>query len=167
MLSTDSASELDVLWHNGDTLGVDGAQVGVLKQSNQVGLTSLLEGHDGRALESEVSLEILGDFTDETLEGQLSDQKLGALLVSSDFTQGDSSGPVSVWFLHTTSGGCTFACGLGGQLFPGGFPTSGFSGSLLCSCHLDDRMISSSCASASISVVVAIYFIGRRNIDRA
>ena len=41
--STDTASELDILWHNGDTLGVDGTQVGVLKQSNEVSLTGLLK----------------------------------------------------------------------------------------------------------------------------
>ena len=42
-LSTDTASKLDILWHNGDTLGVDGTQVGVLKQSNEVSLTGLLK----------------------------------------------------------------------------------------------------------------------------
>ena len=42
-LSSDSPGELDVLWHDGHTLGVDGAQVGVLKQSNQVCLTGLLK----------------------------------------------------------------------------------------------------------------------------
>ena len=62
-LSTDSSGQLDVLGHDGDTLGMDGTQVGVLKQTNQVSLTSLLEGHDSRGLESEVSLEILGNFS--------------------------------------------------------------------------------------------------------
>ena len=33
-LSTDTAGQLDVLGHDGHTLGVDGAQVGVLKQTN-------------------------------------------------------------------------------------------------------------------------------------
>ena len=32
-LSTDAVSQLDVLGHDGDTLGVDGAQVGVLEQT--------------------------------------------------------------------------------------------------------------------------------------
>ena len=66
--TTDAAGELDILGHDGDTLGVDGAQVGVLEQSNQVSLASLLQGHDGRALESEIGLEVLGDFTYKTLE---------------------------------------------------------------------------------------------------
>ena len=42
-LSSDSSGQLDVLWHNGDTLGVDGAQIGVLKQTNEISLTSLLK----------------------------------------------------------------------------------------------------------------------------
>jgi len=37
-LSTDTAGELDVLGHDGDTLGVDGAQVGVFEESYEVGL---------------------------------------------------------------------------------------------------------------------------------
>merc|ERR1711881_215277 len=51
-LSTDTASQLDVLGHDGDTLGVDGAEVSVLKQTNQVSLACLLKGHDGRPLVS-------------------------------------------------------------------------------------------------------------------
>ena len=41
-LSPDPPGQLDVLWHDGHTLGVDGAEVGVLEQSDQVGLTGLL-----------------------------------------------------------------------------------------------------------------------------
>ena len=77
--SADTAGQLDVLGHDGDTLGVDGAQVGVLEETDKVGLAGLLEGHDGRGLESEISLEVLGDFTDKTLEGQLADEELGRL----------------------------------------------------------------------------------------
>ena len=41
-LSADSPSELDVLGHDCDPLGMDGAEVGVLEQSDQIGLASLL-----------------------------------------------------------------------------------------------------------------------------
>ena len=41
------AGQLDVLGHDGDALGVDGAQVGVLKQTHQVGLAGLLQGERG------------------------------------------------------------------------------------------------------------------------
>ena len=136
-LPTNTAGKLDVLWHDGDTLGVDGAQVGVLKETNQVGLASLLECHHGGALESQVSLEVLGDFTDKTLEGQFPDEKLGALLVPSDFSQSNGSWPVSVRFLNSSGGRCALASGLGGQLFPGGLASGRLSSCLLCSCHLD------------------------------
>lgn len=45
-----------------DALGVDGGQVGVLEERDEVGLGSLLEGHDGGRLEPQVGLEVLGDF---------------------------------------------------------------------------------------------------------
>jgi hypothetical protein len=67
---------LQVLWLDGDSLGVDGGQVGVLEEGDEVSLGSLLEGHDGGRLESKISLEILGDFSDKTLEGELSDEEL-------------------------------------------------------------------------------------------
>jgi hypothetical protein len=35
--STDSSGQLDVLWHDGDPLGVDGAQVGIFEETDQVG----------------------------------------------------------------------------------------------------------------------------------
>ena len=123
-LSTDTAGELDILGHDGDTLGVDSAQVGVLKQTNKVSLGCLLESHDGRGLESQIGLEVLGDFTDQTLEGQLPDQKLGALLVTTDFSQSDGSGPVSVGLLDSSSGRGALTSGLGGQLLPWGLASS-------------------------------------------
>ena len=45
-LATDAPGQLDVLGHDGDPLGVDGAQVGVLKQTDEVSLASLLQSHD-------------------------------------------------------------------------------------------------------------------------
>ena len=99
-LTTDAASQLDVLGHDGDTLGVNGSQVGVLKQTNKVCLSSLLESQDSRGLEPQVSLEVLGDLTHQPLERQLADQQLGGLLVLPDLTQGDGSRPVSVRLQH-------------------------------------------------------------------
>ena len=58
-LSSESSSELQVLGLDGDSLGVDGGQVGVLEQGDEVGLGCLLEGEDGGALEVNVSAVIL------------------------------------------------------------------------------------------------------------
>ena len=86
-LSADAAGQLDVLRHDGDTLGVDSAQVGVFEETDQVGLASLLKGHDSRALEAEIGLEVLGDFTDKALEGQLADEELLSLIHISEPTR--------------------------------------------------------------------------------
>lgn len=90
-LTTEAARELDVLALDGDTLGVDGAEVGVLEEGDEVGLNGLLERTDGGALEAEVALEVLGDLTDETLEGELADEELGRLLVAADLTESDGT----------------------------------------------------------------------------
>ncbi len=90
-LATKTARKLDVLALDGDTLGVDGAQVGVLEEGDEVCLDGLLQSTDGGALEAEVALEVLGDLTDETLEGELADEELGRLLVAADLTESDGT----------------------------------------------------------------------------
>jgi len=101
-LSADTASKLDILWHNSDTLGVNGAQIGVLEESNQISLTGLLESTNGSRLEPQVSFEVLSNFSHKTLEGQLPDEELSGLLVSPDLTESDSSWPVSVGLLDSS-----------------------------------------------------------------
>ena len=133
--ATDTAGQLDVLGHDGDTLGVDGAQVGVLEQTDEVSLAGLLESHDSRGLESQVSLEVLGDLSHQTLEGQLADEELSGLLVSPDLTESHSSGPVSVGLLDSSGGGGGLPSGLGGQLLPGSLSSGGLTGGLLGSGH--------------------------------
>lgn len=76
---------------NCDTLGVDGAQVGILEERDEVCLNGLLESTDGGRLKSEVGLEVLGDLSNKTLERKLSDEELGRLLVTTDLTEGDGS----------------------------------------------------------------------------
>jgi hypothetical protein len=55
---------------------VDSAEVGVFKESNKVRLGSLLKGKDGTALKAKVSLVVLSDLTDKSLEWEFSDKKL-------------------------------------------------------------------------------------------
>ncbi len=100
--STNAASELDVLGHDGDALGVDGAEIGVLEQADEVGLRGLLEGHDGRGLEPQIGLEVLSDLTDQTLEWQLADEQLRALLVAADLTESNGSGTITMRLLDAT-----------------------------------------------------------------
>ena len=103
-LTTDSAGELHVLGHDGDSLGVDGAEVGVLEETDHVSLRGLLESEDGAGLETELVSVLRGDLTDESLEGELSDEELGALLETSDLTESDGTGSESVRFLDTVGG---------------------------------------------------------------
>ena len=75
---------MHVLHLNGDALGVDGAQVGVLEKIHQVGLGGLLQGQQSGALHAQVGLEVLGDLAHQALEGQLADEQLRGLLVAAD-----------------------------------------------------------------------------------
>ena len=136
-LSTDAAGKLDVLGHDGDSLGVDGTQVGVFKETNKVSLGGLLKGHDGRRLEAKVGLEILGNFTNQTLERQLPDQQFGGFLVTTDLTKSYGTRPVTMGFLYSSCSRSRLAGSLGGQLLSWGLATSGFTGSLLCTSHGD------------------------------
>lgn len=124
-LATETAGKLDVLALDGDTLGVDGAQVGVLEERDEVSLNRLLESADGRALEAKVALEVLCDLTNETLERKLANQELGRLLVSSDLTESDSTWLITMWLLDTTSRWCRLASCLGGELLTWCLATSG------------------------------------------
>jgi histone H3 len=67
-LTSEATSELDVLRLDGNTLGVDGAKVGVLEEGDEVRLDGLLESTDGGRLESEIRLEVLGNLTDLFVE---------------------------------------------------------------------------------------------------
>ena len=71
----------------GDTLGMDGAQVGILEEPNQISLACFLKGANGSTLESQLCLEVLRNLTDQTLEGELADQQLCALLITTDLTK--------------------------------------------------------------------------------
>jgi len=98
-----------------------------------------LESTDGRRLESEISLEVLSDFPDETLERELADQEFSRLLVTTDFTKSDCTRAVTMGLLDTSRSDllawsfirwegnirrCRFSCSLGSKLFAWGLATS-------------------------------------------
>ena len=134
-LATDAAGELDVLGHDGDALGVDGAQVGVLEEPDEVRLGRLLQREDGVRLEAQVRLEVLRDLAHEALERELADQQLGGLLVTPDLTESDGSRAVPVGLLDAAGGGGGLARRLGGELLPGGLASGGLAGGLLGTGH--------------------------------
>ena len=136
-LSSDSSCQLDVLWHNGDPLGVDGAQIGVFEKTNQVSFWGFLQSCDSSRLESQVSFEVLSDFSDQSLERQFSDEQFSWFLVSSDLSESNGTRSVTMRFLDSTSSWCALSCSFGGQLLSWSLASSRFSGGLLGSCHLE------------------------------
>ena len=138
--SADTASQLDILWHNGDTLGVDSAQVGIFEKANEVSLGSFLKSHHGGRLETQISLEVLSDLTHQPLERQFADEELGALLVTTDLTESNGTGPVPVRFLDSAGGRGGFASSLGGKLLARGLASGGFTGGLLSTSHLEQSI---------------------------
>jgi len=134
-LAADSARQLDVLGHDGHSLGVDGAEVGILKETDEISFGGLLQGRDGGALESQFGLELLRNLADESLEGQLSDEKLGRLLEAADLAEGDGSGAESMGFLDAAALDGRFARRFVADRLAGRFSSCGFTGSLLGSCH--------------------------------
>ena len=101
-LSANTTSELNILGHDGDTLGVDGAQVGVFEKTNKVGFSSFLQCQNSSGLEAKIRLEVLSDLTDKALEWSLADQKIGGLLVLADLTKSNGSRSVSVRLLDSS-----------------------------------------------------------------
>ena len=100
---------------------MDSSKVGVLKERYEVRFRGFLESHHCRGLEAEIrlrrristrcqileeevtNLEVLRDFTDKTLEGELADEALRRLLVPTDLTKSDGTRPEAMGLLHTTS----------------------------------------------------------------
>lgn len=130
---------------------MDGAQVGVFEEADEVGFGGFLEGRDGRRLESKVGLEVLGNLTDETLEWELSDEELGGLLVSSDLTESDGSRSVPVRLLDPAGGWGGLSRGLGSELLSRGLASGGFTCGLFCTSH-DDSVVREDNNSISWSV---------------
>merc|ERR1719433_1372284 len=116
---------------------MDGAQVGIFKKSNQISLGCFLESHDSAGLKPQVGLEILSNFTNKSLEGQLANQKLSRLLVTTNFAKSNSTRTITMWFLDSTSSRSRFPGSFGSQLFARSLSSGGFTGGLLSTSHLE------------------------------
>jgi hypothetical protein len=73
--------------------------------------------------------------TYQTLEGELADQKLGRLLVTTNLTESDGTRLITVRLLDTSGGGSALAGSLGSELLAGSLATSGLTGGLLGAGH--------------------------------
>ncbi|KAL1665080.1 hypothetical protein GGF50DRAFT_100951, partial [Schizophyllum commune] len=99
-LATEAARKSEILGLDGDTLSVDGGQVGVLEERDEVRLSGLLQRHDRAGLEAEI---LLRDLAHKPLEGQLADEQLCRLLVAADLAEGDSTRAEAMGLLDTAS----------------------------------------------------------------
>ena len=131
---------MDVLRHDGDTLGVDRAQVGVFEEANEVRFGRFLEREDRGGLESQVRLEVLRDFADKALERELADQEFRGLLVLADLTKRNGTRAVPVRLLDAAGRRGGLAGSLGGELLAWGLATGGLTGSLLRTGHFTRGM---------------------------
>tara|TARA_B110000483_G_scaffold35829_1_gene43852 strand:- start:2776 stop:3201 length:426 start_codon:yes stop_codon:yes gene_type:complete len=121
---------------------VKGAEVAVLKDTDDVRLSRLLEGEDSGGLEPEAGLEVLSDLSHQALERLHTDQEFCAFLVLADLTKSDSTGPVAVRLLDATCGGrlddslgSAFASSFGGELVARSLASGGLACCLLGSGH--------------------------------
>lgn len=101
-LATDATGQLNVLRHDRNTLSMNGAEVGVLKETREVSLRSLLKSTDSRALEAHVLLEIRCDLSNKASKRELGDEQLGTLLVAADLAEGHGSRAEAVRLLDTS-----------------------------------------------------------------
>ena len=137
-LATDAAGQLDILGEDRHALGVDGTQVRVLEEANEVGLGSLLDGSDSVRVELDVGLEALGDLPDKPLERKLADEQIRVLLVLTDLAKRHGARPETVGLLDTTLARDGLTGSRLSQLGPGRLATSGFASSLLSASHEND-----------------------------
>ena len=134
--ATDASSQLDVLGHDGDSLGVDGAQIGILEKTDHVGLSGLLEGQHCLRLESQIGLDLLGDLTNQSLERKLPDQQIGALLELANFSKRDCAGSEPMRLLDAlVCHICSLTGGLLCELLAWGLRTRVLPCGLFCTCH--------------------------------
>ena len=108
MLPANASGQLDVLWHDGNSFGVDGTQVGVFKLAKKIGLRCLLQCQDCPTGKVQSPFQVLGNLPHQTLKWEPPDQQLGRLLISMNFSEGHHTQPVSLGFLLS----CRLCCAL-------------------------------------------------------
>lgn len=121
-IATDASGEIHVFLHDGHSLGVDGAKVGVFEKTNDVGLGCLLESLEGLGLEAKGVVHVLGDGSDETLERSAGKHHVDGLLIAFNLSKSDRTRLATVLslLLHTTFSGGGLLDGLGSLYFGDG-----------------------------------------------
>jgi hypothetical protein len=124
-----SISKLNILWHNRNSLSMNCAEIGIFKQSEEVGLNSFLKSWDG-ALESNRRCVL------KSWAISLTNLWNGALCSSGTFGS-PLEPPETVRLLHAVGGRSRLPSCLCLQLLPRSLTSNGFPCELLCTTHLN------------------------------
>ena len=101
-LTTDAASQIDVLLHDGDSRGVDGTKIGIFEETSEITLSCLLKSEKSLRLESQLTVDAVANAPNETLEWSLSQKKIRDLLVPLDLSQCNCARSPAHLLLHAT-----------------------------------------------------------------
>ena len=96
--TTDTTRKLNIFWHDRDALGMDSAQVRIFKEPDKISFRRLLHRQNSRPLESKVTFKVLRDFSHQALKGQFTNQELGRLLVTANFSEGNGTRSITMRF---------------------------------------------------------------------
>ena len=88
-VAPDAPGQVHVLLLHGDASSVDGAEVGVLEQPDNVSFRGFLERVEGLALESQLVIHVCRDASDKPLEAGSGQKHIYTLLVALDLSEGD------------------------------------------------------------------------------
>lgn len=83
--SSDPLSQLEILGHESDALGVDREQVGIFKERGEVALSGFLKGSQGVGGEANIWSSAASDVSDESLEREARDDHFALRLQPFDF----------------------------------------------------------------------------------
>jgi hypothetical protein len=92
ILRSEALCQLYVFRHDRDAARMDGTEVGVLEEVDDVALGCLLHGEDGAGLEAEALIAPHGDLADQALEREFSEQHVMPFLILVNFAEGDGAG---------------------------------------------------------------------------
>ena len=96
-LSPNTSGQLDILRHDRDTFGMNGAQVSVFKKTDEICLCCLLQCQDCPTGKVEPAFKVLGNLPYQSLKGKPPYQKFSRLLKLTNLTKGHSTRPIPVW----------------------------------------------------------------------
>ena len=101
-LTTDAASQIDVLLHDSDSRGVDGTKIGIFKETSEIALSCLLKSEKSLRLESQLTVDAITNAPNKALEWSLGQEKISDLLVPLDLSECNCARSPAHLLLHAT-----------------------------------------------------------------